>query len=365
MNPIIEISLSTLAWFITLIRIQTVIRNRLWKSDPIAFRVWQATLFFALTTTFLVTPVSDVINRLMFPNLSRLLAYSSVAMTLYLTASSFLVTFPTQLNLRQAKLLKPYLIITLFSLSLVYILFVSRSSEWVEQPIPGSAGEMIFKLVIFTYATLLCFIMAFACYRYLNQEQVAVTKYRIIAIILTGASGGVFFFTKTVLSLSYLWGPLGADWIHLLSKVLQVGTAMLWGGSFLHSNVYVRVLAIFRGVRYWPIYQDLLALVENLERLCPPVGMSMDKPGFWQFVRNSDYHLYRAIVNILDGKTLIADFLDDTIPLDQLRARWTQTSYLEAVRLNTALNAINSSEDYLDLISAYRLASRRLRESMS
>jgi len=59
MNPIIEFSLSTLAWFITLIRIRTVIRNRLWKSDPIAFRVWQATLFFALTTTFLVTPVSS------------------------------------------------------------------------------------------------------------------------------------------------------------------------------------------------------------------------------------------------------------------------------------------------------------------
>lgn len=236
MNPTIEISLSALAWTITLVRIRSVFGNRLWRSDPIAFKVWMATIFFALTVTFLVTPLSVVINNLVLPNFSRLLAYFSVSMTLYLTATSFLVTFPTRQNQRQIKFLKPYLILTLSLLLSVYILFVSRSREWVEQPIPASAGEMIFKLVIFTYATMLCLIMAIACYRYLDQEKVTVTRYRIIAIILTASGGASFFFTKIVLSLSYLWNPLGAEWIHMLSKLLQVLTAILWGSAFLKDR---------------------------------------------------------------------------------------------------------------------------------
>ena len=92
---------------------------------------------------------------------------------------------------------------------------------------------------------------------------------------------------------------------------------MLWGGSFIHSKMYARALAYLRGIRYWTAFQDLVYLVDQLEHLCPPVGMEMSRPDFWQFVRNSDYHLYRAMVHILDGKTLIADFLDDTIPVDQ------------------------------------------------
>ena len=360
MNPAIEISLCALAWLITLIRIRTVLFNRVWKTDPIAFRVWVATLFFAITMSFLITPLSVVINHLTYPNFSRLLAYSSVSMTLYLTASSFLVTFPTVQNQRQIRLLKPYLISPLSLLFFIYIFFVSRTPEWNEQPIPGSAAEMAFKLVMFTFATMLCMVMAVACYRYLDQEKVTVTKYRIITIILTAAGGAAFFLTKTVLSLGYLWKPLGANWIHLLSKLLEIGTAVFWGGSFLHSSVYARVLAYLRGLRYWFAYQDLVFLIENLEHLCPPIGLSMSKPGFWQFVRNSDYHLYRAIVHILDGKTMITDFLDDTIPLDRLRARWDNNGYLEAMRLNAVLQTVPATDDYLEMISTYRLAGKKL-----
>ena len=77
-------------------------------------------------------------------------------------------------------------------------------------------------------------------------------------------------------------------------------------------------------------------------------------------MKNSDYHLYRAIVHILDGRTLIADFLADTIPVDRLRARWDNNGYLEAMRLNAVLQGIKSNDDYPELISEYRLASRKL-----
>ena len=365
MNPAIEISLCVLAWLIALNRGRKALLSRSWESDPIAFGVGSASWFFALTMTFLVTPLSNVINSWTYPNFSRLLAYSSVAVTLYLTTSSSLITFPTPKNQRQLKWIKPYLILTLGLLLFSYYFFVSRTAEWLEQPIPGTAAEMIFKLVLFTFATLLCSMIAIACIRYLNQEKVIVTKYRLVTIIFTAIGGGAFFFTKTVLALSYLWHPLGAEWIHTLSKLLMVGTALLWGGSFIHSNMYARVLAFSRGVRYWPIYQDLASLVEKLEKLCPPIGMSIDKPNFWQFVRKSDYFLYRALVHILDGKTMIADFLDDTIPVDKAFAKWDVDGYLEAARLNNVLKTVETTDKYLDLITSYRVASRKLQESTS
>lgn len=360
MNPVIEISLCLFAWMITLLRARSILINRIWKTDLVAFKVWLGSLCFALTMTFLVTSWGIAIDRQTFPNFSRVAAYSFVSLTLYLIASSILVTFPTLQNQRQLRFLKTYLIATLISLVVVYILFVSQTPEWEEGPIPASMAEMAFKLVMFTYAASACTIMAIAYSRYLSREHVIVTKYRIAAITFTAIGGGAFFFTKIILALGYLWHPLSSEWIHSLSKILMVGTSILWVGSFLHSNLYVKALALSRGIRYWAIYQDLISLVDKLERLCPPVGMSMSRPDFWHFLRNSDYYIYRAMVHILDSKTLIADFLDDTIPMNKLRARWDQNGYLEATRLNTILREIKSNDDYLEMISAYRLAGRKL-----
>jgi len=363
MNPAIEISLCVLAWLIALNRGRKALLNWAWKTDPTAFLVGAASLFFALTMTFLVTPLSDVVNRLTMPNFSRLLAYSFVSVTLYLTTSSSLITFPIPQNLRHQRFLKPYLLGTLGLLLVLYVFFVSHTPEWEEQPIPATATEMVFKLVMFTHAIVLCTIIAVACLHYVNQEKVAVTKYRIATISFTAMCGGAFFFTKSLLALSFLWHSLGAEWIHSLSKLLMVATAMLWGGSFIHSKTYARVLAYSRGIRYWTAFQDLVYLVDRLEHLCPPVGMEMSRPDFWEYLRRSDYYLYRAMVHILDGKTLIADYLDDTIPVNKLLARWKTDSYLEATRVNTILREIKADEEYLEMISAYRQASRKLMQA--
>ena len=360
MNPAIEISLSILAWLVALNRGRKALLNQAWKTDPITFRVGAASLFFALTMTFLITPLGDGIDSLTITNLSRLLAYSSVSITLYLITSSSLISFPTAQNVRYRKYLKPYLIMTLGLLLVSYIFSVSHTPEWRELSTPDSVAEMVFKLVMFTHAIILCTIIAAACYHYINLERVIVTKYRIATISLTAMGGATFFFTKIVLTLGYIWHPLGAEWILTLSHLLMVTTAILWGGSFIHSNLYVRALALLRGIRSWPTYQDLIYLVERLERLCPPIGIVLNKPTFWQFVRNSDYHLYRAIVHILDGKTLIADFLADTSPIDKLQARWDKDGYLEALHMYASLQEIKSDDDYLEMLSEYRLASRKL-----
>jgi len=364
MNPAVEIALCFLAWLVALIRLSSTLRHKAWRTDRIAFRIWIATFSFALTMTFLVTPIGDAINRITAPNFSRLLAYSSVSLTLYLTASSFMTTFPTPRNTRQLRYLKPYLLFTLGLLSIIYVLFVSHTSRWVEQPVPATAAEMAFKLTLFSYATILCIMMALACYRYLDQEMVAVTKYRIIAIILTASGGAAFFFTKLILTLGYLWTPLGSPSIHTMSKVLMIATAMLWTGSFLHNNVYTRALSIFHGFRYWLAYQDLSYLVKSLACYCPPVAFEEEKPSFGSFLRRSEYYLYRATIRIFDGKTFIDDILNREKG-KELPKGWTELTVQEANQVFQALKNIYVSGDFWDIVRSFRIASKNLARSRS
>jgi len=364
MNPAVEIALCFLAWLVALIRLSSTLRHKAWRTDRIAFRIWIATFSFALTMTFLVTPIGDAINRLTAPNFTRLLAYSSVSLTLYLTTSSFMVTFPTPRNTRQLRYLKPYLLFTLGLLTIIYVLFVSHTSRWVEEPVPATAAEMAFKLTLFSYATILCIMMALACYRYLDQEMVAVTKYRIIAIILTASGGAAFFFTKLILALGYLWTPLGSHSIYTVAKVLMTATAMLWAGSFLHNNVYTRALSIFHGFRYWLAYQDLSYLVKSLARYCPPVAFEEEKPSFGSFLRRSEYYLYRATIRIFDGKT----FIDDILNRDkgkELPKGWTEQTVQEANQVFQALKNIYVSGDFWDIVRSFRIASKNLARSRS
>lgn len=365
MNPAIEITICGLAWLVTLLRLRPVIDGRVWRTDRIAFRIWIATLFFAFTLTFLVGFVGAAINRLTWPNLARLLAYISVTLTLYLVASAFLVTFPTPANAHQARYLAPYLIFTQLTLLVVYASFVARTAEWVDNPVPATLAEAVFKLTLFTYATILCWVMAAAVSRYLRQEAVTVTRYRLVMIVLTASGGAAFFFTKVLLSLGYFWPMLGARWLYILSMLLEVFTAFLWTLSFLHNNVYAHLLAFLKGLRSWPVYGDLTYLVDSLGTFFNPVGLVVEKPGFWQFVRRSDFYLYRAIVHILDGKAMLSDYLDNDDRQDDLLVGPAPFDVQQARRVNNALQTVPASEDFGELVAGFRAAGQQLQRSTS
>jgi hypothetical protein len=108
------------------------------------------------------------------------------------------------------------------------------------------------------------------------------------------------------------------------------------------------------------VYRDLIVLIDQLEEVCPPVGMALHKPDFWEFVLNSDYHLYRAIVRILDGQTLIADFLAYPAADNPVQALWDDKSLLKAMSLNDLLQEVHLTDDFAEMVAAYRLAGRKL-----
>ncbi|MCU0486981.1 MAG: hypothetical protein MUC85_12830 [Anaerolineales bacterium] len=73
-----------------------------------------------------------------------------------------------------------------------------------------------------------------------------------------------------------------------------------------------------------------------------------------------DYHLYRAIVRILDGQTLIADFLAYPAADNPVQALWDDKSLLKAMSLNDLLQEVHLTDDFAEMVAAYRLAGRKL-----
>ena len=77
------------------------------------------------------------------------------------------------------------------------------------------------------------------------------------------------------------------------------------------------------------------------------------------FLLNPEYYLYSAIVIILDGKSMLADFLlVGMIPGQP--SFWEDDMIQEAIKVNQFLQAVNPSEDFWEIVGAYSRASQSL-----
>jgi hypothetical protein len=359
MNPVIEFSMAALAWLIALLRLGSFWRKRDPNADRTAVNIALSTLFFAITLTFLVSVFAEAFDRLTANNLSRLIAYCAVTLTLYYTTTSFLVTFPSNKNRLHLVWIKPYMLATLAALTFTYVGFIASTAQWSHDAIPGTQGEVWFKFLLFSYAFILCVVMASASYSYLSHEQVAVTRFRIRAIVLTASGGAAYFFVKLLLIFGYFWPPLGSEPIHQLSMLLMVATALLWTGSFLHNRIYLQGVKFWQGIAHWFAYRELSALLSALDRLCPTVAMSVHKPGLAAFLRNYEYHMYRAVVRILDGKAMLEDYLALAGSAVE-QSRWDPVQAQQAARLHELLRSQPAGDDIWEMVAAYRAVSKRL-----
>ena len=111
------------------------------------------------------------------------------------------------------------------------------------------------------------------------------------------------------------------------------------------------------GLSDWPRFPFL---VERLDDLCPPIGIQTTQPSFWHFALNSEYHLYRTLVRIMDGKALLSDYLSDGNPQNQPKW-WDAGLSFEARRINNLLKSVDWGEDFWEMIRDFGEAGKHLR----
>ncbi len=103
-------------------------------------------------------------------------------------------------------------------------------------------------------------------------------------------------------------------------------------------------------------------LMRRLLLLCPDTVAPLVNPSFWKFILNPEYYLYRAIIAIMDGKTLLDDLLSEGA-LSGEPALWEGDMLREVVRVKRALQSINTSGNFWELVREYRRASKSLVQS--
>ncbi len=179
-------------------------------------------------------------------------------------------------------------------------------------------------------------------------------------IILSTSSAGVYILVRTIIYSGYFWPLLLAPWLFDLSYALLFCSAILFFAALLSDKIYVRFVVMSRSIERWGAFQDLEYLVEKLLLLCPAVALPTNNPSFWKFLSNPEYYLYRAIIIILDGKTMLADFLSESANPDKTTL-WDGELLQEAVRIDQALQSTTDpSDEFYEIVDTYRRISQDL-----
>ena len=178
-------------------------------------------------------------------------------------------------------------------------------------------------------------------------------------IILCAFNACAYFLLKIAQIGGYFWPWLASPTINRVSLAFLVFSSSLYFVSFLNNKLYVQFMVITRNIRSWNSFRHLNYLIERLLHLCPVVALAPNNPPFWKFLLNPEYYLYNAIVIILDGKSMLADFLLVGTRPDQ-PALWEGDLLQEALKVNQALKTVKASNDFWELVGEYSRASQSL-----
>ena len=395
MQTTLDIAVATLAWVVTILKFHAVRRNGRWAQDERVLRSWAFVLFFALGMTFQVDAVYFAVDTLTgVNNLSWLFAYVFVALAIYFVSTASCMA----MKVRQPRWMLPYLMVTLCLFALIFSLGITTSPDWAEHTIPRNLFDLLFMELMYLYAIVLGTIPALAFARFTRSEGTLPTRIRtgvtLAAVILALA----FFVAKVVLSLlGFLHPSLPfVRFLSVLAMALMGAAGLVWSLVFAPNRLYLTLAGPFTFCQKVLTLRDLRRLQTRLNRLCPPVAP--EQAGWWDHLRNLDFHIYRAVIGILDGKKMLADQLQalgaglaSAGPMEQpglqialptglrpgsiqasghrfrwpvtFARQWDERATEEAIRLHRALQSAPEPEDFQCLVAVYRNIGRRLKVS--
>src|SRR5688572_5516622 len=138
MQAVIDVSVASLAWIVTLYKSRVAFQER---RDWRVWSSWLFTFFFALCMTFQVDAIYvffDILTGV--NNLSWLMAYLLVAVAIYFAASGCRAA----LSKPDPRWMRPYLFATLLGLILIFPVGIATGSEQTDHSVPRTVLELLF-----------------------------------------------------------------------------------------------------------------------------------------------------------------------------------------------------------------------------
>src|SRR5258706_974521 len=358
MTYVIMVSLCVAVWIMTLDRLQAIHWKDIRKDNGIARYVWLMMVFFSIAMIFLIKWVCNYFDAHTLNNLDRLIAYCSILIGIFFGAAASVEAVGKLSDRKIFFWLKISLFLTIITLVVIYTLYISKLPN-MDYFVPQSLPEVWFMFTTFIVGAAMCAFVDKIYLSYLPLEGSPIMRVRTILIIVSTFFACVYFLVKIVTVAGYYWPIFGSQVGINFSMVLLVLSTILHFSALLSNQLYIPLVLISRKFEGWSTFKDLRYLTDRMQQLCPEVVLPLPSPSVLSFMLNPEYHLYNAIIAIMDGKTMLDDLLLEGA-FNGEPALWEGDMLREALRVKRALQSINQSEDFWNIVKEYRQVSRKL-----
>jgi len=364
MSSLILAPLCLAFWVFTLLKLREVLREYAQERETTALNICAIAFFGSLDLTFMIPEVVAFVDTHIFPNLSVLVAYGSFLVGIYFLTVVSLTATDAPVGGRVIRLLRVLLGLVLSALLLIYLLFISKMPP-LQFFAPQNLPDMIFKLIVWFFGITLSMTLAGTLLIHLPAKEFAVPRLRVLAIIFAAASAAANLLVSCIITFAnYFWPSFSAPWLFTLTTLFVICGVLAFLVALLGGKIYAEFVMFSSRLDYWRAFQDVQYLVERMLRLFPPVTPPPARPSFWRFQRDPEFHLYHAMIIIMDGSAMLEGFLaelgGDLPQPEDWEIRESDNLVGEAQEVQRTLQPVPLPMDFYEVVEAYRRVSLAL-----
>lgn len=368
----IETAIAVLAWAVAVYKFKALWRDRKKGLVSVTFYFWAFSFWVAIGLSLMIEDLYLIFDQQIgLPNFGWLIAYVSFSLAIYsISAGCYLV-----LVIARPRIMSPSLLLTLLVLCLVYFTSIINLPEKPDHTVPETLAEFIFMQTLYLYVATFCVIPFITFAKLYQQEQVVSARLRWLVALGTTLSSATVAVLKVILTI-LAYDNQATPALNILYPLISVFLALAgisWPLAFLPNSFYI---ALARPFTFWNkvnALKELKMLRSRLDRICPPV--IDESPKLIMCLKNLDFHLYRAVIAILDAKKTLAGYAYITNGLDAKPVAvasgagknlpdWNNDSLHQARVLHQLLQAVNDHVEFSELVQAYENVGRMLRQQV-
>lgn len=318
---------------------------RTWASqNPFVWQLNQTIIFLVTFNIGIVCEIHTVYRWLGavsgINNLAWLIAWLGITTnTYFLTKVLWGVSQPKPLP----TWLSVCLGISLTADVVLFVGFIQYTPEYPNHVIPRQLADAFFLLSSFLFGCLATGLATYACYQSCQREKNAITQMRWVIATIICSMAWSYFCLRTVLTIwSYFYPESAtAPYLYQMALVAQLLVSSLTPLPYLSTWLLQKLIAPIQLVQQWWTLYQLQAIHESVTAAYRPMLTSNQKATLLERLTNSQFYIYRMIIDILDGKMT----LNKEAQLNRLHP--------ENRALLNLLNQVEDKEEYQIVVKKY------------
>lgn len=347
------------AWLLTLYWLALVIRLR----NRFVLLGFSYFLVFAIGMTFEVSVVFYWFDAFTgVQNLSWLIAWIGITISAYLITCTFYMVREKQIPLWLHLIMAMVLAIYFFA----FWTEIRFATERPAHVVPRNLHEFVFMQALFMFVGFLFVITSRNIGHIYQNEEALIAKVGWGRLWVMTVVAMCFFGSRVVLTFWAFWQPVSNSIKHLygLSIFFFVLPAFIIPILHLPNRITLHLAKPFLLVDKWWTLRRLMLLQSRINEFCSPIVLP--QVGWREAFRAPDFHIYRSLIGILDGKSMLEAYLaslellpgpPNTWPIYRFQdnpQQWDEQTRNRALALFARLQPVSDEMEIPDLALAYR-----------